>query len=252
MIIRTVEMDLKCYKCKRTKARSEFSKNSCTASGFSYRCKECDKQYKKLYKLHHNDKIIEGNKNYREANKQRISDYKKDWYLKNTKHHSDRMKKNYSENKEVYLARVKKYREENREEVKRRKLEYLNTPKGRAVRIAQRRKEYSVKYNSDPVYTLNVKIRARIRMAIKKGAKTGSAVRDLGCSIQDFRKYIESKFQDGMSWDNWGVKGWHLDHIIPVSHFDLSDREQFKQAVHYTNLQPLWAKDNLLKSDKIL
>jgi hypothetical protein len=55
-----------------------------------------------------------------------------------------------------------------------------------------------------------------------------------------------------MTWDNWSLDGWHIDHIKPLNKFDLSDRSQFLEAVHYTNLQPLWAVDNLSKGDKIL
>ena len=83
--------------------------------------------------------------------------------------------------------------------------------------------------------------------AIKSNQKAGSAVRDLGCSIKEFKACIESKFQHGMTWDNHGFHGWHLDHIIPLSKFDLTDREEFLKACHYTNIQPLWAYDNLSK-----
>jgi hypothetical protein len=71
------------------------------------------------------------------------------------------------------------------------------------------------------------------------GAKAGSAVRDLGCTIPELMVYLEARFQEGMSWENYGA--WHLDHIKPLVLFDLTDREQFLQAAHYTNLQPLWA-----------
>lgn len=87
-------------------------------------------------------------------------------------------------------------------------------------------------------------------MAIKNDYKAGSAVKDLGCSIQEFKIYIESKFLPGMTWDNWGINTWHLDHIISLSSFDLTIREELLKAVHYTNLQPLWAKDNIKKSNK--
>ena len=70
---------------------------------------------------------------------------------------------------------------------------------------------------------------------------------DLGCTIPELKQYLESKFQEGMTWENWGVHGWHIDHIIPLSSFDLTCREQFLKVCHYTNLQPLWAKDNLSK-----
>jgi hypothetical protein len=92
-----------------------------------------------------------------------------------------------------------------------------------------------------------------MKAAIKKGFKSGSAVEDLGCSITDFNKYLESLWQPGMNWDNWG-KGrpgkWNIDHIIPLSSFDLKDPEQYKKAAHFTNQQPLWAIDNLKKGDR--
>ncbi len=90
----------------------------------------------------------------------------------------------------------------------------------------------------------------RLNNALKGNFKSGSAVRDLGCSIAEFRTYIAAKFQPGMSWGNYGE--WHLDHIKPLASFNLADREQFLKAFHFTNYQPLWAKDNLAKGSKIL
>jgi hypothetical protein len=71
----------------------------------------------------------------------------------------------------------------------------------------------------------------------------------LGCSIYELKSYLESRFQPGMSWDNYGEE-WHLDHVIPLSWFDLSDNKQFSRACHYTNLQPLWAENNFSKGDR--
>lgn len=100
---------------------------------------------------------------------------------------------------------------------------------------------------TDPLYKLERNLRKRLAMAIKKQSKTGSAVKDLGCSIEELKKYLESKFLDGMSWDNYGKYGWHIDHIVPMSQFDLTYHEDVKKVCHYTNLQPLWWRDNLSK-----
>lgn len=94
-------------------------------------------------------------------------------------------------------------------------------------------------------------IRSRLSNALNGQFKSGSSIDDLGCTVDEFIIYIESKFLAGMNWDNHGRRGWHLDHIIPISSFDLSNREEFLKAVHYTNIQPLWAIDNLRKSNKI-
>jgi len=64
--------------------------------------------------------------------------------------------------------------------------------------------------------------------------------------------YLESKFQPGMNWDNWSYKGWHIDHVIPLSSFNLENGEKLLKAVNFINLQPLWAKDNMSKGDKII
>jgi len=73
----------------------------------------------------------------------------------------------------------------------------------------------------------------------------------LGCSKEDFKLYLSSKFTDGMSWDNYGRTGWHIDHITPLSSFDLTNEDELAAACHYTNMQPLWARDNIIKGNKI-
>jgi endogenous inhibitor of DNA gyrase (YacG/DUF329 family) len=96
-------------------------------------------------------------------------------------------------------------------------------------------------------------LRSRLNHALKRGFKAGSAVRDLGCSIEELKKHLESKWHphpetgELMTWNNHALRGWHIDHIKPLDSFDLSNREQLKIACHYTNLQPLWWRDNIIK-----
>lgn len=99
-------------------------------------------------------------------------------------------------------------------------------------------------------FKLACSVRSRLGTALKDNAKSGSAVSDLGCSIPELKEHIEKQWQEGMSWDNWTLDGWHIDHIKPLASFDLTDLTQFKAAVHYTNLQPLWAEANLSKGKK--
>ena len=100
-------------------------------------------------------------------------------------------------------------------------------------------------------------MRRRFYMAIRNQVcdgwdiRSGHAVRLLGCTMAEFVAYIESLWSDGMTWENWARDGWHIDHIMPLSAFDLSDEDQVKVACHYTNLRPLWAKDNLRKGAKL-
>ena len=111
---------------------------------------------------------------------------------------------------------------------------------------------YNNRRKTDIQFKLQAILRSRLYSAVKDNRKKGSAVKDLGCTIEQLKQHLESKFQPGMSWDNHTLDGWHIDHIKPLSSFDLSDRKQLLEACHYTNLQPLWAKDNLTKSDKII
>ena len=117
----------------------------------------------------------------------------------------------------------------------------------KAEKVANERKRMA----EDNEYKLACSLRSRINIAIKCGYKSGSAVRDLGCSISELVLHLEAQFRQGMSWENWARDGWHIDHRKPLASFDLTDREQFEQACHYTNLQPLWAKENLSKGASI-
>ena len=115
----------------------------------------------------------------------------------------------------------------------------------------QERNEYhDRRYNEDFNYKMSFILRNRIRDAINGNFKSGSAIKDLGCTIDELKKHIESLFQPNMTWDNWSPTGWHIDHKRPLASFDLANREEFLKACHYTNLQPLWASDNLKKSNK--
>ena len=101
---------------------------------------------------------------------------------------------------------------------------------------------------NDINFKLRVGLRIRLNKALKNNFKIGSAVRDLGCSIEQLKQHLESKFTQGMSWKNYGQ--WHIDHIIPLSKVNLTNREQFLKVNNYMNLQPLWAEDNIRKGNK--
>jgi hypothetical protein len=105
----------------------------------------------------------------------------------------------------------------------------------------------------NPNARLAAALRGRLRSALKNGAKRGSAVRDLGMDITSFRKYIESLWAEGMSWDNYGNRRdqWSLDHIYPLEEADLFDKVQFLAANNWQNLQPLWSPENVRKGNSV-
>ena len=132
--------------------------------------------------------------------------------------------------------------------IKKKRLSDKNYRMANRSKIFQRIKE---KEKTDINYRLCRVLRSRTGNAIKSNQKSGSFVRDLGCSVQELKERLEKQWQSGMTWANWTTDGWHIDHIKPLDSFDLTDRKEFLEACHYTNLQPLWAKDNLAKSSKI-
>jgi len=216
------------------------------SDGLQCCCKTCQK----LYYDRHRERILKRHHGY---------------YLA----HAEELKENaktYRENNAVSCkARAKAYREKNREKVLEGKRaayyaeQEKNTEKSRKYR-GEHRQELNAKRLTRRQMDLNFRIkcnlRIRLSVAVKKGRKGGSAVECLGLSIVDFKKYLESLFYpnaetgEAMSWDNYGRRGWHIDHIQALSLFDLSEPSQVEIACHYSNLQPLWHTDNERKGNR--
>ena len=203
----------------------------------------------------------ETQKIYREKNKEKIRQQQKDWYDKNKVRVKILQINHYHSNKDKISAKKKEYYNSNKHKVKVYRDKNILKERERAKKYYNNNKNKKLLYNKiycknrykkDVAFKLRKNLRSRLRTMIDKNQKTGNAIRDLGCSIPELKIYLESKFQQGMSWDNHGVHGWHIDHIKPLASFDLTDRNQLLQACHYTNLQPLWAKDNIIKSDKTI
>ena len=152
------------------------------------------------------------------------------------------------DNKEKYTQYKTQYYKNHKEEIIQKNAQYYQDHK---EEIAQYRAQYEHdRYKNDLQYRIAAILRSRVRAAIKNGQKAGSFVRDLGCSIPQFILFIENQFEPGMAWDNQGE--WHLDHVIPLSSFDLEDRTQFLEAANWLNYQPLWATDNFKKGARMI
>ena len=114
-------------------------------------------------------------------------------------------------------------------------------------------KAYRVVYHrnrmkTDTHYMIRNKVSNRITKALKEGygeKSRTSCLEYIGCSIPQLRKHLESQFTDGMTWGNHGA--WHIDHIKPCAAFDLSNKEEQFECFHYSNVQPLWAEENMRK-----
>jgi hypothetical protein len=152
----------------------------------------------------------------------------------------------YYENREYYLSKQKEWLSANQEKRNKQQREY-------SYKNRQKRNEYlKNKKQRDAQFRVRKNIRDRMRAAMNGMGKSKHTMELLGCSIEELKIYLEKQFVKGMCWDNYGKKGWHIDHILPCASFDLTDPEQQKICFHYTNLQPLWAKDNYKKRDKII
>ena len=192
--------------------------------------KEYLRQKSREYHHAHREEILEKQKVYRENEevKERLKENNKKW--------------RYGPKREEMLAKKKEWSQSDRGKLSKK----LSVARNRATR----NKWCKNKYDNDIQYKLTTAIRSRVRIALNNNQKTGSAIDDLGCSVDELKIYLENQFEEGMTWDNWKHDGWHIDHIKPLSKFDLADPVQFKEAVHYTNLQPLWWNENLKKGNK--
>jgi hypothetical protein len=164
-------------------------------------------------------------------------------------------------NREKVRARRKKCRDKNREKYNAtaRKKYKINPEKRReSNRKSHQRPEYRKKrrarekerYHTDPQFKIANNLRCLTYSALNGKNKSASTITLLGCTVPRFLEHLEQQFQPGMTWENKGT--WHLDHMMPVASFDLTDPEQQRRCFHYTNFQPLWGPENCSKCDKII
>lgn len=116
----------------------------------------------------------------------------------------------------------------------------------RIVLNNNKRKEVDIGFN------IKTKVRYALWRALKNKNKTDKYLDFIGCSIAELRTHIESMFKENMSWDNYGKNGWVIDHIEPFASIDLNNENDLKRICYYTNLQPLWEKENNFKGIKTI
>jgi len=189
--------------------------------------------------------------------------YDKKYYIKNKERILLRCKKNYIKNKERILKKGREYYQKNKKIINKRKRNYQKLYCSRnkekilkwAKKARMKRRDKFNKYIRDRLKTdINFKlrktIRARIRLALKNDKKRSKTLKLLGVNnIITAKKHLEKLFKPRMTWKNHGK--WHIDHIIPCSSFDLTKASEQRECFHYTNLQPLWASENLSKGNRI-
>jgi hypothetical protein len=166
-----------------------------------------------------------------------IKEYLKEYRLTNI----NKIKKYKTEYRKIHKESIREYDLKYRENKNR----YRRTNR---VNLAL----YMKKYRNILKNKVKSNLRYRCWSVLKGISKSESTLKLLGCSLNHLIKHLESKFNSGMSWKNYGYYGWHIDHIKPCASFDLSKPSEQRKCFHYSNLQPLWAKDNLSKNDKVI
>jgi len=218
----------KCTRCNEDKGLDDFYRLK--NDKFSSRCKMCVAEAAKI-------------SSSKPEAKKKLKKRCAKWYREN----KDRVKAKYEKNKDVISERNKKRRRENPEEYKRRgKIKFQNRDKEKMNERIRK------KYNNDPLVRLSRVVRrgiSRVADAVKQQKELRS-LEYLGCSLEEFKTHIESLWLDGMTWENHGIDGWHIDHKIPLDYFVKNEDDPWK-ANHYTNLQPLWAEENIRKGNSI-
>lgn len=176
-------------------------------------------------------------KQYQKDNAERIKQKAKEWRKANPE--------TVSKGKRLYLERHPERRE---------KTEKSRYQKNKTIIIKKNNRRSTERMKTDPVFNLSSKLRWRTNRIVKYGLKGGNmrpkTLELLGCSFSEFKSYLEKLFQPGMTWEKFLKAQIHLDHIRPVSSFDLRDVEQIRKCFHYSNHQPLWAIENIKKGCK--
>lgn len=234
----------KCNKCNIEYDLSSFYKDKSSKDGHRSNCKNCAKEYR--------DSTKEQQKKYREDNKEKNSENWKKRYSQDKTWKSERNRGYYKNNKEKVKNKSNEYYSNNSDKKKEYQIKYQKDNKDKRNKyLVERRK-------TDELFRVTTNIRNLIiNSFIQNGYKKNSKTEEiLGCSFQEFKIYLENKFENWMNWSNRGSYngeinfGWDIDHIVPIS--SAKNEEELIKLNHYTNLQPLCSKINRdIKKNKI-
>lgn len=237
----------KCKKCGIDKKIDEFGNDKNKKDGKKIYCRECELIRAKEYREKNREKVNNSAKLYRKNNPEKYNNTIRKYLEKNPHMSSKERSKKYRENEEYrkkLSEKQKEYYKNNLEKVREKTKKYYrdNKEKLRKKNDIWRNK----KLKEDGFFRMKRRLRERIREFFK-GKSIGKKTKEIvGLDYEQFRIYISNQFTDNMSWDNYGE--WHLDHIVPIC--EAKNLDELLKLNHYTNLQPLWAKDNLNKNRK--
>ena len=225
-----------CRKCKVEKPLDSFYKEKTGKDGHRNICGVCECERSKKYQKEHSHQVLEKNRKWVRENKEYVTKRNSDRYQLIEK--SERKIK-YKTNEEFRNAYIKSSHN------------YRHNPKNKEI-LKKFRKTFKEKHKNDPRYKTVNNLRRRLKHLLDGTQKSEHTLTIIGCSRTELVAYLQSKFKIGMNWNNYGFRGWHIDHIIPCSTFDFTKLEEQKKCFHYTNLQPLWWYENLKKGNRLI
>ena len=188
-------------------------------------------------------------KAYRAKNRDRIASYQKAYRASHRNERREYIRSRVMDDPSFQKEQHRKWLAVNVDRVRARRKRYYESNKSRILTRLREWKQH--KAATDPTYRLKCALRGRLGCAIRRarGHKSERTMSLIGCDAETLRRHIETLWSPGMSWANYGHDGWHVDHVRPCASFDLTNPEQQKACFHWTNLQPLWAADNIRKGD---
>ena len=231
-----------CTKCLIEKPFSEFGKDKSSKDGLNFKCKACVKAYYEANK----ERIAERQKKHRKENQEAIRERSKKYRAENRERINEWHRKNYQANKDAISDYHKRHYYANRESIRERQKQYIEENK--EARLEYQKSYHKLK-SEEPQYRFKRSLRGRIIDAFKaKGWSRSCSMEEIIGGYKLAFKHIESRFKNGMSWDNYG--SWEIDHIVPLNSAE-SDIE-LTCLLHYSNTQPLWLSENASKGSKII
>lgn len=247
-----------CSKCKIEKGLEHYGKKRNNKDGLSYSCKDCVSMENKHYKDINKENTHKYNKEYYSNNKEYFSEKSKVYYVINEEYFSKRSKDYYSNKKEYFSEKSKEYRINNCEKLKEYNKKYIKDYYKIEVNKIKKSEYIKNKKNVDPLYKLKGVIRTSISNSMRQKSYTKKCLtyEILGCHFEEFKIYLENKFEPWMNWNNYGLYngevkfGWDLDHIVPIS--SAINEESLIKLNYFTNFQPLCSYINRnVKRDRL-
>ena len=243
-----------------------FSKHKGCRYGVRNLCKNCQREQSNSWRAKNKERISRVNAEYFKNNQEKVLEANRSWYRANNESVLARTKKYKEDNAEFYKQYYLQYGKDNKEKIKQKSKQHYENNKEKITQKNKKwKKENREKYREyirknqrerrlNPANRVNAAVSVGIYHSLKKNKKGRGWESLVGYKLADLMSHLESQFSPGMTWDNYGFWGWHIDHIRPISSFNIKSNScsEFKKCWALENLQPLWRRENISKGNRII